>query len=99
MPFAIGFLAGTVPGETLPVGGGEGAAGDKGGNVTSTAVGRPRSAGVLGVQQIEDAVDAIDAIPPVVGIVLLALVIGSLLGIVYLVVSFLRGEGIAQPRL
>ena len=36
---------------------------------------------------------------PVVGIVLLALVIGSLLAIAYLIVSFLRDEGIARPRL
>ena len=35
-----------------------------------------------------------------VGIVFLALVIGLLLpGIVYLVASFLRGEGMARPRL
>ncbi len=80
----------------LPVGEGGGAAGEQGGSATSTAVERPRSAGVLGVQRIEDAVDTIH---PVVGIVFLALVIGSLLAIVYLVVSFLRGEGIARPRL
>ena len=95
-PFAIGFLAGAGRRDALPVGGGAGAAGEQGGSATSTAVERPRSAGVLGVQQIEDAVDAIH---PVVGIVFLALVIGSLLGIVYLVVSFLRGEGIARPPL
>ena len=95
-PFAIGFLAGTERGDTLPVGRAAGAAGEQGGSATSTAVERPRSAGVLGVQKIEDAVDAIH---PVVGIVFLALVIGSLLGIVCLVVSFLRGEGIARPRL
>ena len=94
-PFAIGFLAGTERGDTLPVG--DGAAGEQVGSATSTAVERPRSAGVLGVQQIEDAVDP--TIHPVVVIVFLALVIGSLLAIAYLVVSFLRGEGIARPRL
>ena len=95
-PFAIGFLAGTERGDMLPVGEGEEAASEQGGNATSTAVERPRSAGVLGVQKIEDAVDAVH---PVVGIVFLAIVIGSLLGFVYLVVSFLRSEGIARPRL
>lgn len=95
-PFTIGFLAGTEREDTLPVGGREGAAGRQGGSGRSTAVERPRRAGVLGVQQIDDAVDRIH---PAVGVVFLALVIGSLLGIVYLVVSFLRGEGIARPRL
>ncbi len=95
-PFAIGFVAGAGRRDALPVGEGVGASGEQGGSATPTAVGRARHAGVLGVQQIEDAADAIH---PVVGIVFLALVIGSLVAIVYLVVSFLRGEGIARPRL
>lgn len=95
-PFAIGFLAGAARRDALPVGGGEGAAGEQGGSATPTAVERPRRAGVLGVQQIEDVADAIH---PVFGIAILAIMIGSLLGIAYLVVSYLRGEGIARPRL
>ena len=95
-PFAIGFLAGAERRDALPVGGGEGAAGEQSESATSSPVEQPRRASVLGAQQIGDAVDAMH---PVVGIVFLALVIGSLLTIVYLVVSFLRGEGIARPRL
>ena len=95
-PFAIDFLAGAERRNALPVGGGEGAAGEQGVSATPTAVERLRRASVLGVQQIEDAADTINR---VFGIAIVAIAIGSMLAIAYLVVSYLRGEGIARPRL
>ena len=95
-PFEINFVAGVERRDALPVGGDEGAAGEQGGSATSTAVERLRRASVLGVQQIEDAADTINR---VFGIAIVAIAIGSMLAIAYLVVSYLRGEGIARPRL
>jgi hypothetical protein len=88
-PFAMGFLAGAEQRDALPVGGGEGAAGE-----------RSLRASVLGIQQLQDAADAIH---PAVGIAILTVILTGIfwfiLGFAFLVVSYVRGEGIARPRL
>ena len=66
------------------------------GNATAKPVERPPRAGVLGAERINDAADML--LNPVFGIVILAVMIGSLLAIAYLVVSYVRGEGIGRPR-
>jgi hypothetical protein len=87
-PFAIGFLAGAER-DALPVGGDEGAAGE-----------RSRRASVLGIQQFQDAADAIHpAFWIAIRTVILTGIFWFILGIAFLVVSYVRGEGIARPRL
>jgi hypothetical protein len=98
--FAIGFLAGAEQRDALPVGGGAGGVGVQGGSAAPTGVEWSRRASVLGMQQLEAAADAFH---PALGIailtILLTLTFWFILGLVYLVVSYVRGEGIARPRL
>jgi hypothetical protein len=93
-PFAIGFLPEDGSGALLAAGETVDREGD--GNATAKPVERPPRAGVLGAERINDAADML--LNPVFGIVILAVMIGSLLAIAYLVVSYVRGEGIGRPR-
>ena len=96
-PFGIVFLAATGPeAAALIASGREAAKSGEGGNPAATPVERPRSAGVLGVQQIEDAANTIH---PVFGLAILAIMVGSLIAIVFLVISYLRGEGLGRTPL
>ncbi len=48
------------------------------------------------MQQIEDAANTIH---PVFGLAILAIMVGSLIAIVFLVISYLRGEGLGRTPL
>jgi hypothetical protein len=94
-PFAIGFLPEDGSGALLAAGETVDREGD--GNATTKLVERPPRAGILGAERINDAADML--LNPVFGIVILAVMIGSLLAIAYLVVSYVRGEGLGRPRI
>jgi hypothetical protein len=94
-PFAIGFLPDDGFGALSAAGETADPEGDH--NATAKPVERPPRAGVLGAERINDAADML--LSPVFGIAILAVMIGSLLAIAYLVVSYVRGEGIGRPRM
>ena len=98
--FAVSFLAGGV---SLPdgreaawSGQGENSASDGGQRVGT--VEQPERSGVLGAgaQHLDEAVDYLN---PIFGYAILTIMIASLFAIAYLVVSYLRHDGIGRPRL
>lgn len=95
-PFSIDLLVGigTGEGNVLIAAERQTAKPESDTSATAAPVERPRRAGVLG-GQIDDAADVIH---PVFAIAILAVMIGSLLAIFVLVVSYLRGEGLGRPR-